>query len=632
MPRPRSARLAGLLAAGALLTVPLVGLAPASASAPGTASAVDCPAGSVLAAKTAGERRFERSTNPAFSDLLGSLDASTATAPVCTPIKRPESFAELRAMQTESGRLSAGPHGPPAAGRAACGPGRQGRHVPGCRDGAGSERHVHAAGQDPADRRQPGRARTSTGWAWPTRPAASTASPTTPSTAGCSPAPAPAASGCPPTTARAGAPSATRCPTSPSAPIGWSPDGPPGAGTLSCCPARPARGGNVYTGLGAFCSAPTSAPPGARSSGIPDGLMGFDDRGRPDATRRSSTPPPPRGCTAPPMRASATSTSPCRPVSAPASPATTTSARTPTGSPTSRSRQPGGVGADTDGGQVARRRRLPRRPAALPGHRHPAVARERPLPLGHRRPRQLRDARRLRRRRDPVGFAPQERVGRTELGGATGPDQDHDFLYAVVEDAVLFNGGVIGIDVVDDTAAHRRRRQQHRPQRHLRLARLRRAAGSGWPTSSSCSSPVTESALIGVAQSHGHVRPGRAVLVRHVDRARPVAASERRPDPALFGLEEVWETRLSGTAAGRADAVGRAGVLPGHRAVLRRRDLQLPGPGCRPARRSRPCTGDTHRPTPTSRRDLGPERRRRGPARRRQRRRDLQPGRCSDGE
>ena len=35
----------------------------------------------------------------------------------------------------------------------------------------------------------------------------------------------------------------------------------------------------------------------------------------------------------------------------------------------------------------------------------------------------------------------QERIGRVEFGPATGAEQDHDIVYAIVEDAVLFNGG-----------------------------------------------------------------------------------------------------------------------------------------------------------------------------------------------
>ncbi|TAJ52105.1 MAG: hypothetical protein EPN60_17275 [Nevskiaceae bacterium] len=52
----------------------------------------------------------------------------------------------------------------------------------------------------------------------------------------------------------------------------------------------------------------------------------------------------------------------------------------------------------------------------------------------------------------PFGFAQPERVGRVELGAAIGPEQDHDYVYAIVEDAVLFNGGfpLLDIDVGQD--------------------------------------------------------------------------------------------------------------------------------------------------------------------------------------
>ena len=46
-----------------------------------------------------------------------------------------------------------------------------------------------------------------------------------------------------------------------------------------------------------------------------------------------------------------------------------------------------------------------------------------------------------------IGFTTEERIGRTELGIAHGPDQDHNYVYAIVEDAVLFNGGVPVLDV-----------------------------------------------------------------------------------------------------------------------------------------------------------------------------------------
>ncbi len=40
------------------------------------------------------------------------------------------------------------------------------------------------------------------------------------------------------------------------------------------------------------------------------------------------------------------------------------------------------------------------------------------------------------------GFAEQPRIGRVELGPATGKNQNHDYLYAIVQDAVKFNQGV----------------------------------------------------------------------------------------------------------------------------------------------------------------------------------------------
>ena len=45
------------------------------------------------------------------------------------------------------------------------------------------------------------------------------------------------------------------------------------------------------------------------------------------------------------------------------------------------------------------------------------------------------------------GFAPQDHIGRVEMGIATGPDQDHGYVYAVVQDAVLFDKGTLeGLD------------------------------------------------------------------------------------------------------------------------------------------------------------------------------------------
>src|SRR5581483_7953088 len=52
---------------------------------------------------------------------------------------------------------------------------------------------------------------------------------------------------------------------------------------------------------------------------------------------------------------------------------------------------------------------------------------------------------------DPIGFASAQRVGRTAFGATNGEQQDHNYLYAIVQDAVLINGGLPSIDVPVDT-------------------------------------------------------------------------------------------------------------------------------------------------------------------------------------
>ena len=48
----------------------------------------------------------------------------------------------------------------------------------------------------------------------------------------------------------------------------------------------------------------------------------------------------------------------------------------------------------------------------------------------------------------PAGFASQERIGRVQLGAAIGDLQDHNYIYANVQDAILINkGGFTGIDI-----------------------------------------------------------------------------------------------------------------------------------------------------------------------------------------
>ena len=53
----------------------------------------------------------------------------------------------------------------------------------------------------------------------------------------------------------------------------------------------------------------------------------------------------------------------------------------------------------------------------------------------------------------PLGFAPAARSGRIEFGLTEGPDQDHNYLYALVQDAVHFNTGYSFAEpILDDPA------------------------------------------------------------------------------------------------------------------------------------------------------------------------------------
>ena len=48
----------------------------------------------------------------------------------------------------------------------------------------------------------------------------------------------------------------------------------------------------------------------------------------------------------------------------------------------------------------------------------------------------------------PAGFASFPQIGRVELGAVTGADQNHDIVYAIVQDAALLNGGTPYLDAL----------------------------------------------------------------------------------------------------------------------------------------------------------------------------------------
>lgn len=157
-----------------------------------------------------------------------------------------------------------------------------------------------------------------------------------------------------------------------------------------------------------------------------------------------------------------------------------------------------------------------------------------------------------------TGFAPQSRIGRTELGAAIGPDQNHDFVYAMVQDAVLIRKGIPFIDAAGDTSC------QVMPQINSTLPDPVPALPCSVPTvfnglyvspdfgrtwtlvadESALQSPTTGSALAVVAQSGG-TGPGVQAWYNMWVRPDPTKQVGGVPTRLLFGLEEVWQNEVT---------------------------------------------------------------------------------------
>jgi hypothetical protein len=468
--------------------VPLAGLTPLPTAAPAAATtAVDCPAGTVETTKTAGERAQERQhADAAFRELLSSLDSASADrATACRPIKQPEPFLELQARQAERNVISAGPLGytPPGAVRAAVAakaaatqaastvPGAQGRFTPlgktpliaddpelgpnvaglGLADQAG---RIDSYAYDPVHKRlfsAPG-----TGGVWMSTD-----------------------------TGKSWRSVGDSLPYQSVGSVDWSPAGSAANGTLVVLSGEASAGGNVYTGMGAFYSTDLGAT-WLQAKGIPDGLMGFEIDIDP---------------TNPQEVYAATSQGLYRSTDAGK---TYVNVKLPTGDCAGVTGydnicQNANWVTDVEIKAPGRRgRRQDRRAGAgavgyAPAsgstrHRHAAVPAERPLPLRHRRAGQLRVPRRhlqrLRPLTDRLRAAAAGRPHRARLGhrSRSGPR----LRYAIVEDAVLFNGGVPAIDAADPTVA-----TGPIPNatsfNGIYVSSTSAARGPGWPTTSSCS-------------------------------------------------------------------------------------------------------------------------------------------------
>ena len=195
----------------------------------------------------------------------------------------------------------------------------------------------------------------------------------------------------------------------------------------------------------------------------------------------------------------------------------------------------------------------------------------------------------------------QSAIGRVELGAATGAEQDHSYLYAIVAGRRGFKRR---------PSARRRPRGRARPGPRRRPStastspRLRQDVDAHGRRARQLKDPPTRLGAERHRVRGVPVLPGRPGLVQPADRAGPDA--RRRPTGVptrlAFGLEEVWENKVDGPLNG-ADAVRRS-----RRPLLRRRHLPVPRHrACPTARRTgRPAA--PRRRTPTSTRRSGSRR------------------------
>jgi photosystem II stability/assembly factor-like uncharacterized protein len=136
------------------------------------------------------------------------------------------------------------------------------------------------------------------------------------------------------------------------------------------------------------------------------------------------------------------------------------------------------------------------------------------------------------------GFASQAETGRIALGIADGPNQDHKIVYALVEDATKFNGGVPGIDAEGSTGVPY--------PTVLKGVYVSKDFGKTWTEmedAAEISSDITSgSALVGGVCASQLYCPGVQAWYNEWVKPDPTTQDASGvPGRLLFGLEEVWE-------------------------------------------------------------------------------------------
>jgi hypothetical protein len=143
---------------------------------------------------------------------------------------------------------------------------------------------------------------------------------------------------------------------------------------------------------------------------------------------------------------------------------------------------------------------------------------------------------------DNNGFAPQVNIGRVEMGGTTGPDQNSGYVYALVQDAILFTEpALLGIEGVPPE-----------PLLGLGASTILNGIysssdfGLTWKKMASGTElqlPGNGSSLSGALAADGY-GPGIQSWYDQWIRPDPTRQLNGVPTRLVFGLEETWENEL----------------------------------------------------------------------------------------
>lgn len=152
-----------------------------------------------------------------------------------------------------------------------------------------------------------------------------------------------------------------------------------------------------------------------------------------------------------------------------------------------------------------------------------------------------------------TGFAPKSRIGRTELGAAYGPQQNHNVIYAMVQDAVYLRKGLPVIDAPDASGACATATKTIgapvpvpcSPPTVFNGVYSSIDFGKTWilmADAAELESPATGSALAVVNPVLGSYGPGVQAWYNMWIAPDPTRALNGIPTRLTFGLEEVWES------------------------------------------------------------------------------------------